>query len=71
MTEPFFANPECRAKTLSRIPLGWLGAVEDLMGAIVFLASDASSMTGTSSPSTADGAGNLTQEIRARAGERV
>ena len=49
MTAPFFANPEFRAKTLARIPLGRLGTVEDLMGAIVFLASDASSlMTGTS-----------------------
>ena len=49
MTAPFFANPEFRARTLARIPLGRLGAVEDLMGAIVFLASDASSlMTGTS-----------------------
>jgi NAD(P)-dependent dehydrogenase (short-subunit alcohol dehydrogenase family) len=49
MTEPFFANAEFRAKTLARIPLGRLGAVEDLMGAILLLASDASSlMTGTS-----------------------
>jgi NAD(P)-dependent dehydrogenase (short-subunit alcohol dehydrogenase family) len=49
MTAPFLANPEFRAKTLARIPLGRLGAVEDLMGAIVFLASDASSlMTGSS-----------------------
>jgi NAD(P)-dependent dehydrogenase (short-subunit alcohol dehydrogenase family) len=49
MTEPFFANPEFRAKTLARIPLGRLGTVEDLMGAILFLASNASSlMTGSS-----------------------
>ena len=49
MTAPFFANPEFRARTLARIPLGRLGEVEDFMGAIVFLASDASSlMTGTS-----------------------
>ena len=49
MTAPFFANAEFRARTLARIPLGRLGEVEDLMGAIVFLASDASSlMTGTS-----------------------
>ena len=48
LTAPFFANPEFRAKTLSRIPLGRLAKVEDLMGAILFLASDASSlMTGT------------------------
>jgi NAD(P)-dependent dehydrogenase (short-subunit alcohol dehydrogenase family) len=49
MTARFFANPDFRARTLARIPLGRLGEVEDLMGAIVFLASDASSlMTGTS-----------------------
>jgi NAD(P)-dependent dehydrogenase (short-subunit alcohol dehydrogenase family) len=49
MTAPFFANPEFRAGTLARIPLGRLGEVEDLMGAIVFLASDASAlMTGAS-----------------------
>jgi NAD(P)-dependent dehydrogenase (short-subunit alcohol dehydrogenase family) len=49
MSAPFFENPEFRAKTLARIPLGRLGEVEDLMGAIVFLASDASSlMTGAS-----------------------
>ena len=49
MTAPFFENPEFRARTLARIPLGRLGEVEDLMGAIVFLASDASSlMTGSS-----------------------
>ena len=49
MTAPFFGNPEFRARTLSRIPLGRLGEVEDLMGAIVFLASEASSlMTGAS-----------------------
>jgi NAD(P)-dependent dehydrogenase (short-subunit alcohol dehydrogenase family) len=49
MTAPFFQNPEFRAKTLARIPLGRVGEVEDLMGAIVFLASDASGlMTGAS-----------------------
>lgn len=49
MTAPFFADPEFRAKTLGRIPLGRVGEVEDLMGAIVFLASDASGlMTGAS-----------------------
>ena len=49
MTAPFFENPDFRAKTLARIPLGRLSEVEDLMGAIVFLASDASSlMTGAS-----------------------
>jgi NAD(P)-dependent dehydrogenase (short-subunit alcohol dehydrogenase family) len=49
MTAPFFANPEFRAETLARIPLGRVGEVEDLMGAIVFLASDAAAlMTGAS-----------------------
>ena len=49
MTAPFFENPEFRARTLARIPLGRLGEVEDLMGAILFLASDASAlMTGAS-----------------------
>jgi NAD(P)-dependent dehydrogenase (short-subunit alcohol dehydrogenase family) len=49
MTQPFFANPDFHARTVARIPLGRLGEVEDLMGAILFLASDASSlMTGTS-----------------------
>ena len=49
MTAPFFNDPEFRAKTLARIPLGRVGEVEDLMGAILFLASDASGlMTGAS-----------------------
>ena len=38
-----------RDDVLARIKLGRIGRVEDLMGAIVFLASDASAlMTGTS-----------------------
>jgi NAD(P)-dependent dehydrogenase (short-subunit alcohol dehydrogenase family) len=49
MTRPFFQNEAFRNDTLNRIKLGRLGQVEDLTGAIVFLASDASSlMTGTS-----------------------
>jgi NAD(P)-dependent dehydrogenase (short-subunit alcohol dehydrogenase family) len=44
-----FANPDFHARTVARIPLGRVGEIEDLMGAILFLASDASSlMTGTS-----------------------
>ena len=49
MTRPFFQNEAFRKDTLNRIKLGRLGQLEDLTGAIVFLASDASVlMTGTS-----------------------
>lgn len=49
MTKPFFENAAFKASVLEKIKLGRLGTVEDLMGAIVFLASDASAlMTGTS-----------------------
>ncbi|MCB5177437.1 glucose 1-dehydrogenase [Microvirga sp. SM9] len=49
MTRPFLADPNFRSSVLSKIKLGRLGQVEDLTGAIVFLASDASSlMTGSS-----------------------
>jgi NAD(P)-dependent dehydrogenase (short-subunit alcohol dehydrogenase family) len=44
LTRPFFEDAEFRASVLSKIALGKLGQVEDLMGAIVFLASDASAM---------------------------
>jgi NAD(P)-dependent dehydrogenase (short-subunit alcohol dehydrogenase family) len=48
MTRPALADPAFRAFVTSKIKLGRLGAVEDLMGAAVFLASDASSlMTGS------------------------
>lgn len=47
MTKPFFENTAFRDSVLAKIKLGRLGKVEDLMGAIVFLASDASAlMTG-------------------------
>jgi len=49
MTKPFFQNEEFKSMVLSKIRLGRLGQVEDLMGPVVFLASDASSLiTGTS-----------------------
>ncbi|HEY2755079.1 MAG TPA: glucose 1-dehydrogenase [Pseudolabrys sp.] len=49
MTKPFFENKAFREDTLKRIKLGRLGRLEDLTGAIVFLASDAAAlMTGTS-----------------------
>ena len=48
MTAPFFENKDFRDDTLSRIPLGRLGSLEDVMGAVVFLASPAAALiTGT------------------------
>ena len=49
LTQPYFQDPAFRDDVLARIKLGRIGQVEDLMGAIVFLASDASKlMTGSS-----------------------
>ena len=49
LTAKNLSNPEFRAWVLSKIVLGRLGRIEDLMGPIVFLASDASAlMTGAS-----------------------
>jgi NAD(P)-dependent dehydrogenase (short-subunit alcohol dehydrogenase family) len=49
LTKPYLADPDFKASALSKIKLGRIGQVEDLMGAILFLASDASAlMTGTS-----------------------
>ncbi len=49
MTRPFFEDPVFRASVLSKIKLGRLGLVEDIMGAVVFLASEAAALiTGTS-----------------------
>jgi NAD(P)-dependent dehydrogenase (short-subunit alcohol dehydrogenase family) len=49
MTKPFLESDAFRMSVLSKIKLGRLGTPEDLMGAIVFLASDASAlMTGAS-----------------------
>jgi NAD(P)-dependent dehydrogenase (short-subunit alcohol dehydrogenase family) len=49
MTRPFLADEGFKASVLQKIKLGRLGQVEDLMGAIVFLCSDAAAlMTGSS-----------------------
>ena len=49
MTRPFLEDAEFKASVLAKIKLGRIGQVSDLMGAITFLASDASAlMTGTS-----------------------
>jgi NAD(P)-dependent dehydrogenase (short-subunit alcohol dehydrogenase family) len=49
LTKPFFDNAAFKAEVLAKIKLGRLGKVEDVTGAILFLASDASTLvTGTS-----------------------
>jgi NAD(P)-dependent dehydrogenase (short-subunit alcohol dehydrogenase family) len=49
LTRPFFADTAFRESVLNKIKLGRLGQVEDLMGAVVFLASNAAGlMTGSS-----------------------
>ncbi|MBV8238597.1 MAG: SDR family oxidoreductase [Sphingomonas sp.] len=49
LTRPYFEDEAFRASVLEKIKLGRIGRVEDLMGAVVFLASEASAlMTGTS-----------------------
>lgn len=48
LTKPFLEEPQFRAHVLSKIKLGRLGTLDDVVGAAVFLASDASSlMTGS------------------------
>ena len=48
LTRPFFEDPTFKACVLAKIKLGRIGQVEDLMGAILFLACDASAlMTGS------------------------
>ena len=49
LTKPFFDNAAFKAEVLAKIKLGRLGTVEDVLGAILFLASEASALvTGTS-----------------------
>lgn len=44
MTRPFFEDPAFSSWVLANIRLGRVGQVQDLMGPVVFLASDASAM---------------------------
>jgi 2-deoxy-D-gluconate 3-dehydrogenase len=49
LTVPTFADPDKVAWIKSKIKLDRIGEVEDIMGAVLFLASDASALiTGTS-----------------------
>lgn len=49
LTAPFFEDAAFKAAVLAKIKLGRIGRVEDLMGAALFLAADASALvTGTS-----------------------
>jgi NAD(P)-dependent dehydrogenase (short-subunit alcohol dehydrogenase family) len=48
MTRPYFENKTFREEVLAKIKLGRLGQLDEITGAIIFLASDASSlMTGS------------------------
>ena len=53
-SRPFFENTEFRDDTLQRIPMGKLGELEDIMGAVVFLSSPASALI-TGAALTIDG----------------
>ncbi len=44
LAKPFLDVPEMKEYVLSKIKLGRIGEVEDLMGAVVFLASDAAAL---------------------------
>jgi NAD(P)-dependent dehydrogenase (short-subunit alcohol dehydrogenase family) len=44
LTQPFLADAAFRASVLARIPLGRVGQVTDVAGAVVFLASPAAAL---------------------------
>jgi len=49
MTKPFFENKEFSDWVMTKIKIGRIGKMEDIMGAVLYLASDASAlMTGSS-----------------------
>ena len=49
LTRPTLENPDLKADILSRIPMGRIGQIHDVTGAILFLASDAAALiTGAS-----------------------
>ena len=49
LSRPMLADPDFHADVLARIPLGQVGEVDDVVGAVLFLASPAASMiTGSS-----------------------
>ena len=49
LTAPYSKNPDFKVSVLLKIKLGRLGTLPDVMGAVVYLASDASALvTGTS-----------------------
>ncbi len=54
LTQPTFDDPEKRAWVLDKIKLGRPGEVEDIMGAVLYLASDASALV-TGSAMMVDG----------------
>lgn len=51
LTEAFYQNPDWQKSMLSKIPMGRFGQMDDLVGAAIFLCSDASSyITGIALP---------------------
>src|SRR5262249_11558902 len=66
LTRASYADPERRRATIAQIPLGRLGDAQDLIGAVLYLASDESRWA-TGSTVTVDGGWN-TQEAVCRNG---